>query len=138
MGVLWVKETDELIVGPRFGFVIQQGKPGGCQSFHLGMDIGYIKGDMVHSFPLFFDKAGDDAVRGLSLQQLDLCLPFLKKGGGDLLAVHFFGLIAMSIEQLLEEGNGGVEVPDGDTDVLDFLHGEVFSKIRRTLHFITG
>ena len=125
-----MKEADELIVSPGLGLIIQQGEAGGCQPFHLGMDIGHVKGDVVHPFPFFFDKTCDDAVGTLPLQQLDLCLAFLKECGGDLLAVHFFRLIAIGVEQLLQQGNGDGKVPDGNADVLDFLHGEVFSKIR--------
>jgi len=125
-----MKEADELIVGPWPGLVTQESEAGGCQPFHFRMNIGYLESDVVHPFPLFFYEACDDAVGVLALQQLDLCLSFFKESGGHLLCVHFFGLVAWGVEQRLEQGDGYGEVPDGNTDVFDFLHAQFFSKVR--------
>ncbi len=121
--VFGMKKADQLVVGPWFGLGVEEREACLFEPLHFSVNIGYVESNMVYAFPLLFDEAGDDTVRILSLQQLDLGLSLAEEGRGHLLAVNLFHLVAGGIEKGLEEGYGGGEIFDGDANVFDFTHG---------------
>jgi hypothetical protein len=117
-----MKETDQLIIGALLRLGIQQREPGRGEPPHLGPDIRYLEGNVVHALPTFVDIPADDALGTETLQQLDLRVPLPKESCVDALALDPLGLVTGALEQGLEQGNAASQIFDGDADMFYFEH----------------
>ena len=68
---------------------------------------------------ILLDELGDSALGGSSLEELNLGLAYLEKGGPYLLVSNFFNGKALEAQHVLVERNGLLERGNGDSHVFD-------------------
>ena len=74
-------KTDEFIICPALGLLVEQSKTLCFESLHFGYDIFYLKGNVMDTLSAFCYKFGNRASIGSRFQQFDFGFAELKKRG---------------------------------------------------------
>lgn len=116
-----VQKGYQFVVRPPFGPFAQYLKALLAQPFDLRPNVVDGKGDMVHPFAPFLQKAGNGAVVGKRLQQFDLAFAGLKEGGDYPLRGYLLYLIVRPAQKLFKQQVRGLQVLNGYADMFYFL-----------------
>ncbi len=78
---------------------------------------------MVQSFSPFFNELGNGTFARGGLQELDLVISGEKKGGDHMLRFYGFLFVALGVQQLLVDGDGYLQVSNGNSKMFNVFHG---------------
>src|SRR4029077_4757187 len=84
-----------------------------------GVDVGHLISDMVQTGALVREKLSYGSVRAERREQLDVVLADVQQHGLDALLPHDLAMGDVQLEQLAVELQRGVDLLDGDADMVD-------------------
>src|SRR5215218_3765436 len=111
--------------------LVDQLGPACGKPVELASDVVDLEGDVVHPRPALGEKLPDRRLRPERRQQLDAILADPERGRLDALVGDRVAMLELSAEEPRVRVDGGVEVANGDAQVVDALHGHRADEIGR-------
>src|SRR6266511_4126115 len=108
---------------PAPGRLVDQLRPTGGKPVELASDVVHLECDMVHPRPALGEKPSDRRLRAERRQQLDAVLAHPERGGLHALLGDRLAMLELRSEEARVGVDGGVEIADGDAQVVDALRG---------------
>src|SRR3954464_14416271 len=99
--------------------LVDEPQAGRAQAVELGLDVGRLVGDVVQARPVLGQELADRRVLAERLEQLHVPLADVEQHGLDALGLDGLAMDEGHVEVGVVELQRGVEVRDGDTDVVD-------------------
>jgi len=114
-----VYEGDAAVANAAPRLLVDQPQPGGTATLEGGLDVVGRVGDVVQSGAVALQKPGDSAVGADGLEQLDVAFADVEQDRFDPERLHDLAVGERHAERALVQLDGGVEILDGDADVVD-------------------
>jgi hypothetical protein len=120
-----MKEGDPAVTDPAPGLLVDQPEPAGAALLESHVHVGTAIGGVVEPRTALGEEAPDRRVVAQRLKQFDVRVADAQKRGLHALVGDGLAVLQRHSETLRVERDRGIEIFDGDPDVIDCLeHGE--------------
>src|SRR5690349_5049862 len=114
-----VQESDPAAADAGPGLRVDQLDARRGDSLQACVDVVYGIGDVMEAGTLASEELADGGVRTQRPQQLDVTVPYIEQHRLDTLGLSRLAVRERHLEALLIEVDGGLEILDGDADVVN-------------------